>query len=136
MTAADIRERLRVALGQRRLTQAELCARLTRRTGAIWHQQHMSKLLGGSNPMTLEQLVLICDVADLSMVDLVRQPGREFVADLTPSELRILELVRDVPEATGHIVQLLSIHRTRELTSKQQHARIREKMRKAMQDED
>jgi len=105
--SSRLRARLRELLALHRVTQVTLCERLTTLTGERWHQQHMSKLLNGGNMMTIEQLALIADAAGLSLVDIVREPGREFVADATPSELRLIHAVRANPDILPALLQLL-----------------------------
>lgn len=105
--ASRIRTRLRELLARQGVTQVELCARLTRLTGETWHQQHMSKLLNGGNVLTVEQLALIAYAAGLSLVEVVREPGKEFVGDLTPTELRLLDAVRAHPDSVPALLQLL-----------------------------
>lgn len=108
MNPADpIRLRLRDTLHARKISQQKLCELLTERTGETWHIQRMSKLMNGRLNLRVEDLVLICKAAGISLVEIVREPGREFVSDVTPSELRLLEAIRDHPQLVPAILQLL-----------------------------
>jgi len=88
MTADDVRLRLRDLLQTRGVTQTELTRRLTKASGETWLIDHVSKLLRGEIRLRVEDVVLMCEVAGISLVELFREPGREYVADLTPTELR------------------------------------------------
>jgi transcriptional regulator with XRE-family HTH domain len=96
--AAAIRLRFRELLEDRGMSQRTLAHRLTKRTGALWRESRLSKLLNGQIAFEVADLILMADEAGISMVELVRQPGREFVADMTPTELRIVQAMRDRPE--------------------------------------
>jgi transcriptional regulator with XRE-family HTH domain len=93
--ATALRERFRALLKQRSISQSELCLRLTKRTHHVWREAHLSRILNGHIGLQLDDFAAMVDAAGFSMVELVREPGREFVADLTPSEMRILNAIRE-----------------------------------------
>lgn len=108
-TGEGIRQRLRDLLYERRLSHAQMCRRLTQQTGEEWRVQRFGKLMNGIIHLRVEDLAVIAEVAGLSLVEIVREPGKEFVADLTPSELRVLNLMRDHPHLVPHLTALLAV---------------------------
>ena len=106
--ADAIRRRLRDLLYERKISQSQLCARLSQITGEEWLLQRLGKLLNGRIRLRVEDLVWIARAADLSLVELVREPGKEFVADLTPSELRLVDALRANPELTAVLTTFLT----------------------------
>lgn len=96
--AQEVRVRLKELLRALGISQTDLCERLNAEgPGKRWRLSRLNKLLNGHIPFGLDDLQEIADAAGLSMVELVRQSGREFVGDLTPTELRILQLLRENP---------------------------------------
>ncbi len=89
------------------VSQTELSRRLEADTRRRWRVSRISKILNGHIPFTVDDLVLMCDAAGISLVSVVRQRGREFVADLTPSELNVIELIRENPTRADHVIALL-----------------------------
>lgn len=105
-----IRLRLRNMLDERKLSHTRICERLTEMTGEPWLVARFGKLLNGRIRMRVEDLVWIARAANLSLVDLVREPGREYVADMTPTELRFLAAVRATPtDKVDAILRLLEL---------------------------
>lgn len=96
--AAAIRLRFRELLNNKGMSQRTLAQRLTKRTGTLWRESRLSKLLLGQIAFEVDDLILMADEAGISLVELFRQPGREFVADMTPTELRIVQALRDQPK--------------------------------------
>lgn len=127
MTGNDVRDRLREGIRARGLTQQQLCERLTERTGERWLIQRLSKILTGRNELKIDDFVAMADAAGVSMVELVREPGREFVADLTPSELLVLHAIRDTPQLQPAILQLLG-PTLKQLPGASRHAIIKARM--------
>ena len=127
MTADDVRLRLRDLLQQRGVSQTELTRRLTRATGDEWLIDHVSKLLRGEIRLRVEDVLVMCEVADLSLVELFREPGREFVADLTPTELRLLHALRDHPKI---MLPLVDVVATLSAPRKPSRRVIRERMKR------
>lgn len=133
MTVDDLRLRLREALHAKRVSQAELTKRLSAKTGDEWLIAHVSKILNGHIRLRVEDLLLMVDVAGLSLVDLVREPGRELVADLTPTELRLIHALRDHPAIMRPLVDVVA---TLTPTRKTPRAILRERMRRSKREDD
>ena len=101
------RQRMREHLRRRNISQRILAERLERLTGDTWSQSRVHKVLVGRVELRVDDVAYIASVADTSLVDIMREPGREFVADLTPTELRVIEAIRARPEMILPLLQLL-----------------------------
>lgn len=104
-----IRLRLRQLLLDRKVSQTELCKRLTRMTGEEWLIARLGKVLNGHIRMRVADLVWIAKAADLSLVDIVREPGRELVADLTDTELALVNAMREQPQFTHLLRDMMAV---------------------------
>lgn len=133
MTVDDLRLRLREALHAKRVSQSELTKRLSAKTGDEWLIAHVSKILNGHIRLRVEDFLLMVDVAGLSLVDLVREPGRELIADLTPTELRLIHALRDHPAIMRPLVDVVA---TLTPTRKTPRAILRERMRRSKREDD
>lgn len=110
MTVSDrIRARLRDALADRKLSQRAISDRLQKFTGETWSQPRVGKILNGRVELKIEDLALLAGLAGISLVELVREQGREFVADLTPTELRIVNALRDHHGLQDHVLTLIEL---------------------------
>jgi transcriptional regulator with XRE-family HTH domain len=87
-----IRERLRAEMAARHLSQRDVAGI------AGWSQSRVAKLMTGRVEMGVDDLEGLCFALDLSLTEVVRDPGLEFCADLTPTELRLLEQYRKQSE--------------------------------------
>src|SRR5215204_2060480 len=87
----DIRIRLRDEMSRQRLSQRDVAGMLG------WSQSKVAHILTGHVEMNVDDLAEMCSVLRLSLTEAVRDRGLEFCADLTPTELRILERVRQLP---------------------------------------
>lgn len=105
--AAIVRRRILDYLAQHRITQRSLVPMLAQRTGEAWSQSRLHKVLNGHVELRFDDLAALSDALGVSMVELVRDQGRELVADLTPSELSLLRCVRAHPAVLGPIMGLL-----------------------------
>lgn len=101
------RMRLRDELYARRIMQRDACAHLERATGETWSQSRLSKTLNGEVGLLVDIAAALADMAGITLVDIVREPGRELVADLTPSEMQLLQAVRSRPQLLPALLQLL-----------------------------
>ena len=88
----------------------------------------LSKLLNGHIIFCVDDLMLISQEADVSLVELFREPGRELVADLTPTELRLVHALRDHPAIMRPLVDVVAGLTP---TRKTPRAILRERMRRA-----
>jgi transcriptional regulator with XRE-family HTH domain len=106
-TRADqARLRLREEIERQKLSQREVADLLK------WSQSRVAKLLTGRVEMGINDLEALCFAVGLSPVECLRDRGLEFCADMTPTELRILERLRQLsPPLRDAFVQLLD-HKT------------------------
>jgi len=97
LISARIRADLRDRLAHRRLSQRAIAAQASRLLDEQWTQSRVHKILTGYVSLHVDDLQVLAHIAGVTLTELVREPGREYVADLTPSELRLLRAVRDNP---------------------------------------
>lgn len=83
------RRRVREEIEKRGLSQNDVANLLK------WSESRVSKLLNGKIELGLDDLAALCFAVDLSLVEAVRDQGLEFCADMTPTELRILQRLRE-----------------------------------------
>ena len=106
----DIRIRLRDEMSRQRLSQRDVAGMLG------WSQSKVAHILTGHVEMNVDDLAEMCSVLRLSLTEAVRDRGLEFCADLTPTELRILERVRQLPSSlVDAFMLLLDIKKTTHL---------------------
>lgn len=127
--AQRIVARLKDEFSRRQLSQRAVAKRLGQITGVTWTQPGVQKVLAGQVRLTVNDFAALAEIAGLSLVELVREPGRELLADLTPSELRLLEAVRFRPEYLSHMLALIGPIETPR-SKRQQRAIIKERMRR------
>lgn len=90
-TASDrARARIREEMAKKNLSQTDVANLLE------WTQSRMSKILNGRTELGVDELSALCFALGLSMVECVRDHGLEFCADMTPTELRMLERLREL----------------------------------------
>lgn len=90
-TLADrVRRRLREEMAARHITQRDLAGL----TG--WSQSKIAKILNANVQLLVDDFAAIAWAMDLSYVECVREQGYEFVADLTPTELKALNRLREL----------------------------------------
>lgn len=76
---------------RRKLTQTDVA------TFAGWSQSKTSKVLHGKIDISLTDVEVLANAVSLSLVEVVRDHGMEFCAEMTPSELTALKNLRDCP---------------------------------------
>lgn len=86
------RERLKAEKARRHITEQDLAGMLH------WSQSKVAQKFNGRTPITLDELEGLCFCLSLSPAEVVRDRGLEFCAEMTPSELRFLEKVRQLPQ--------------------------------------
>lgn len=102
MHLADrLRARIREEMAARAIQQRDVAGI----TG--WSQSKVAKILQNQMVLTVDILEGFAFALNLSPVELVRDRGYEFCAELTPTELRILQVMRDRPTDAAAIQQLL-----------------------------
>lgn len=106
-----VRQRLRDEMQRRRLSQREISGLL----GGVkngWSQSRIAKLLTGRRTMGVDDLASLCFALDLSLTEVIRDHGMEFCAEMTPTELRVLERLRQLPKPIFEAVLALIDVRT------------------------
>jgi len=95
-------ERIRIEMRRLNLNQADLATQIG------WTQSKVSKVLNGETELAVEDLDALCFGVGVRITEAVRDHGMEFCAELTPTELRILEGIRHRgPEVAAAIMRLL-----------------------------
>ncbi len=93
LTASErVRLRIREEMHHKKLTQMDLVGR------TLWTPSRMSKVLHGKIPMTIEDLESLASAVGLPLTELVRDHGVEFCAQMTPTEMRVLDAFRALPD--------------------------------------
>jgi transcriptional regulator with XRE-family HTH domain len=72
-----------------------------------WSQSKLGKILNGKTNLTVNDLAEICYMVGLRPTEAVRDHGFEFVADMTASELRLHQRLKQHPNAGDLIMALL-----------------------------
>lgn len=83
-------QRIRDEMSRKKLSQRDVAGILD------WSQGRVAKILTGRVELRLLDLESLCFAVGLQLTEAVRDPGLEFVADMTPSELRLLERFRQL----------------------------------------
>lgn len=86
------RLRLREEMERQKLSQREVSDLLR------WSQSRVAKLLTGRVELTVDDLDAMCFALGIQLTEAVRDHGLEFCAEMTPSELRVLERIRQLPQ--------------------------------------
>lgn len=86
-----VRERLRDEKDRLKLTREDLG------TFCKWTPTKVSQKLNGVSPITVDEMEAFCFAMNLQPTEVVRDRGLEFVAEMTPTELRLLEIIRALP---------------------------------------
>jgi transcriptional regulator with XRE-family HTH domain len=102
-----VRQRLRDELTRRKISQRILAQRLSRNTGEEWSQSKVHKILTGQVQLLVDDMELIAAEAGLNLVEIIREPGRELVADLTPTEMRLIVSMREHPKFMHSMAETL-----------------------------
>lgn len=103
--AAEVRRRILEVLQRRQVSQRELVRKLPPITGEDWTQSRLHKILSGRVELRYDDLYYIALVLDVPVVEFVRE--KELVADLSPSELALLNTLRDHPEIMHPLAALV-----------------------------
>lgn len=102
--AQRTRRRVREELDRRKIVQSDIAGQLE------WSQAKVAQKLNGRTPWTLEELEGLCFIAGLSPVEAIRDRGLEFCAEMTPTEFRLFERVRQMtPEQLDALMTVLHV---------------------------
>ena len=88
-----VRERLKDEKALKKFSERDMAAWLQ------WSQPKVAQKLGGRTDITLNELEALCSVLGIPPSEAVRDRGLEFCAELTPTELRHLETLRNMAPA-------------------------------------
>lgn len=100
----EARARLRDEMKRKGLVQRDVAGLLN------WSQSRVAKVLTGRVVLSLEDLTSLCFALGLSVVEVVRDRGMEFCAEMTPTELRFHERVRAAgPDIRDALIKLMNV---------------------------
>lgn len=89
-----VRQRLKEEKTRRHLSERDLAGLLN------WSQSRIAQKFGGRTPITLDELEALCFALSIQPTEAVRDRGVEFCAELAPTELRFLEVLRSLDATT------------------------------------
>ena len=92
-----VRLRIREEMTRKNLSQRDVSGIL----GDVakgWSQSRVAKILTGRVEMGIADMESLCFAISLPIVEAVRDHGMEFYAEMTPTELRTLERIRQLNE--------------------------------------
>jgi len=128
MTVAErALKRIREEMTERHLSQRDLADQLQ------CSQSRVAKILGLGVKLRVDDLSALAQAVRLPLLETIRDRGLEFYAEMTPSELRIIERVRQRPELLPAILTILdaqSEKRSPVSRSKNRIGRPRDTLRK------
>jgi transcriptional regulator with XRE-family HTH domain len=102
--SALVRQRLRLRMTEKHFVQRDIAGMLG------WSQSRVAKVLSGRTAVDIDELGEFCAALGITAVETVRDPGLEFVADLTPYELRVLERFRAIdPKLQEAVATILNV---------------------------
>lgn len=101
--------RIRDEMNARKISQRELADLLTRKTGEVWTQSAVGKVLTHYVKLQVEDLSAICRCIGLTMTEAVRDPTLEFYAEMRPSELTLFHRLRRRPDLVNLILATLRL---------------------------
>ncbi len=102
--SSQARLRIREEMERQKLSQREVADLLK------WSQSRVGKILTGRVGLDLDDLDALCFALGISLTEAVRDRGLEFCAEMTPTELRFLERIRQLDQTTREAVfQLLDV---------------------------
>lgn len=93
----------------RGISQRELADVLTRETREQWTQSRVGKVLTGRVELQLNVLAVMAEAVGISLTEVVRDRGLEFYAELTPTEVRLLDWLRKRPNQARSLMQFADI---------------------------
>lgn len=97
----QVRLRLREEMARKAMSQRDVAGVLG------WSQSRVAHILTGRVEMSVDDLAEFAFGLSISPTEAVRDHGLEFCADMTPSELRFLEALRQLPQPDQDAVMRL-----------------------------
>ncbi len=118
------RDRLKDEVARQGVSQRDLAKRLQKRDPSDdWTQGRVAKILNGKVKLTVDAAELFAEELGVPVAELFRERGREWSADLSPSELALVERYRSLPStAQSAATVLLSSAFTSEVIQKRKGA--------------
>ena len=107
--SARVRQRLKDELQAVGISQRELADELSKQTNEYWTQSKVGKVLNGNVELKVDDVDAIAKVAGIFLSEAVRDRGLEFYAEMTPTELRVLERLRRRTGALQGVMLLLDM---------------------------
>jgi transcriptional regulator with XRE-family HTH domain len=101
--AESARQRIREEMERKDINTRDLAQMLG------WSQGKVGHLLTGYTAMGLDELERLCFGIGLSPVEAIRDRGLEFCSEMTPTQLRILQRVQQLPKYEDAILTLLDV---------------------------
>lgn len=95
------RLRLREEMTKKHLNQTDVAGLLG------WQQGRVSKILNGRIGLDVDTLGDLCFALSVPITEVLRDRGLEFCAEMTPTELRLLERLRELPVPMLDAVKML-----------------------------
>lgn len=86
------RQRIRDEMAKRHLSQQDVADLIK------WTQSRVAQKITGRTPITLDELEALAFAVALAPVEIIRDRGMEFFAEMAPYELRVLEKLRELPK--------------------------------------
>lgn len=105
--AERVRLRIREEMTALGVSQRELAERLKEVTGVVWSQSGVGKVLTGRVELTVADVDAMVRALGMSLTEAMRDRGLEFVAEMTPTELRLLSIYRQKTQAFKDAIQIL-----------------------------
>jgi transcriptional regulator with XRE-family HTH domain len=99
--ARPVLARVRIEMQRRGLSQVDVAGLIH------WTQSKVSKVLNGETALMVNDLDALCVAVGLRLTEAVRDHGVEFCAEMSPTELRVLEELRRCPGAVDALLLLL-----------------------------
>lgn len=101
--SVSARQRIRDEMDRQKLSQRDVADLLS------WSQSRVGKLLTGRVELGVDDLNSLAFAVGLTLTEVVRDRGMEFCAELTPTELRFLQMWKKSSQADRDaVVQLLT----------------------------
>lgn len=95
--------RIREEMTERKVSQRELAERLKCSQGRV------AKMLTGGVQLRVNDLATLAAAVGISLVEAIRDRGLEFFAEMTPTEVRVLERLRRRPHMLEGVTILLEL---------------------------
>lgn len=102
LATVALNERVRLFLREekvrRALSERDIAGMLN------WSHSKLASKMNGRTDITLDELDALCFALGVQPTEAVRDRGLEFCAEMTPTELRLLEQIRRLPKPTYDVL--------------------------------